>query len=302
LQIETDDQRLARLMTNDPNVDAEEMMNLLSGSHRWKKQPLDYISSKYKMLDNLMPIIPYRNLFVESCVGCSPVFLNRKRSKLEVINDKYTGITNYYRVIRSPAGRDRLMKMIEESILSIEMFDYFMDKLRECDKRPFPHTLEGVEEQDIYYAFYWFYTLANSLFSRQEVCRMTNRREMEGFAKEMWDALPKFDTLHKRLQNVVVWNSGVVECMEYWDRADSVFYIDPPYRGTAQCFKHNFTEQDHIDLLTQTLKMEAWVGISQYQNDLYDTYLPNKITFNHKQSNGFGQDEKIECLYIHEGV
>lgn len=268
---------------------------------KWAKSPLDYVASKYNLLDWLMPLIPTDcNLYVEGCVGCSPIWANRDRAKMEVINDKYTAITNYYRVMQDEDDWLKLRDMINESIQSPEMFAFYLERLKQIDLNP-PMTNREVQKHDVLYAYYWIYTNALSLFSRGQVMRVTNRKEMAGFMKELFNVPKKFGSLHDRLKFVYIDNRDVIEMCEYWDREDAIFYIDPPYPGTADCFRINFTEQDHINLLEFVVHMRARVYISSYPNKMYDSYLKTKHLHALK-GQGMHQNIKVEALYCHAGV
>lgn len=61
-------------------------------------------------------------------------------------------------------------------------------------------------------------------------------------------------------------------------RADWLIYADPPYvlsarRSGAPIYRHELTDQDHLELLSLLRTVRAAVAISGYRCDLYDNLL-----------------------------
>lgn len=53
-------------------------------------------------------------------------------------------------------------------------------------------------------------------------------------------------------------------------------YLDPPYllgARTAKQYKHEMTDQDHIELLELIQQFPGKIMVSGYENDLYNQYL-----------------------------
>lgn len=89
-------------------------------------------------------------------------------------------------------------------------------------------------------------------------------------------------------------------------KADSkkiLLYIDPPYpeesRKAKNVYKHEFTKQDHIDLLDMSNKSKSQIIISTYPNDLYEKKLSKrKWKVESKIALDDAKNEKVELLYI----
>jgi DNA adenine methylase len=85
------------------------------------------------------------------------------------------------------------------------------------------------------------------------------------------------------------------------DGHTTVIYCDPPYLlETRSCkkrlYKHEFTENDHIDFLTQAHNATCNVAISHYPCELYDDKLKNWRWFDFQSMTRNGM--KTERLYM----
>lgn len=274
-----------------------ELFGDLFGRPKYKKMPVDYASSKAKLLSFILPQLPYRKKYVECCVGCSPIFLNRKRSKFEVINDKYTGITNFYRILQNPTKLAKFQELMLNSIYSKEQYYFYMTRMKEIER-----TFNKFGDGDEYYAFYWFYTLINSLYSNGKVFIDTTSDKIVSAVKSLPKSWGLFDPLRDRLVGVFIENCDFEECSNRWTGEDTVKYIDPPYWGTSQTFCEKFTEADHFRLLEHTMNDPSFVAISNYQNQVYDSYFLNRkgcAVYTQKVASDMADgEERIEALYV----
>ena len=80
----------------------------------------------------------------------------------------------------------------------------------------------------------------------------------------------------QRLQGVTIDNRDALKIIERYDRPYAFLYLDPPYllstrRGNL--YKHEMSDEQHVDLLEAALAYTGKVAISGYANDLYDIML-----------------------------
>ncbi len=57
----------------------------------------------------------------------------------------------------------------------------------------------------------------------------------------------------------------------------TLFYLDPPYmpatRTAKREYRHEMTDEDHVDLLNRIMTLQGMVALSGYRHDLYDEAL-----------------------------
>lgn len=92
-----------------------------------------------------------------------------------------------------------------------------------------------------------------------------------------WNELP--ETLKQatlRLKNAQIENLSAIEIINRYNTADVFIYSDPPYlldTRKGYLYKHEMTDEQHIELLELLVKHPGKVMISGYENDLYNSVL-----------------------------
>ena len=71
------------------------------------------------MLKDLLPLIPFHNLYTESFCGGAALYFAKPLSNSEVINDKNSEVINFYRVLKNDF--DNLQKLVFCTLHSREL-------------------------------------------------------------------------------------------------------------------------------------------------------------------------------------
>ena len=95
--------------------------------------PFPYPGAKSRSLDHILPHLPYRNTYIEHFGGSGVVLLSRHESKLEVFNDRYSGVTQFYRTLRDPILEAKLLERVRLCLHSREEFMFCRDTWLACD-------------------------------------------------------------------------------------------------------------------------------------------------------------------------
>lgn len=242
-----------------------QMMEELSGldDHQevvretYKRAPFGWPGGKWRSLSNLLPRLPYRNSYIETCGGSGIVLLNRKRSKLEVFNDRFSGVTAFYLCLQDRVLQEALAERLSYFIHSREMFIWARDTWDTC-----ADTVERAAR--------WFYSVKTSFGSiGRNWGRATDCNGMIG--AKLSEAAKEFSWVHWRLKEAQIDNLDVIQCISDYDRPDSVIYIDPDYDGTARGhYVHNMDRAKHIEIINHAMSGQGFFAISGYPNPLYD--------------------------------
>lgn len=184
------------------------------------------------MVGRLVPIIeatPHR-AFVDLFGGGGSVFFSRRaRKPMEVFNDRDGDLITTLRVVRDdfPA----LVRAMAWDVASRAEFD----RLKAIDGA----TLNPIERARRF-LFIQFNGFAGKptapCFGRSAVAnaRWTTRTLHDRLAG-----------LHRRLARVYVEDKDAVELIGMHDRADTLFFVDPPYPGADRYYRSRFGEDDH---------------------------------------------------------
>lgn len=224
------------------------------------KAPFGWVGGKSKALSQILPRLPYSKSYIEVFGGSGAVLLARQSSKLEVYNDRFGGVTDFYRVIRAPLSYSRLIERLKLCLHSREEFYYCLD------------TWENVEDP-VERAARWYYSVAYSFAQKGEAFGRCIRGD-GSISGRHFSNIELFPKIHDRMKNVQVENLSFEDIIEDYDDPEAVFYFDPPYLETAakNCYKHGMENRDHQRMLNMIFKMKGFAAVSGYDNALYRDY------------------------------
>jgi DNA adenine methylase len=222
------------------------------------RAPFGWVGGKSRSIKHLLEHIPYRSSFIDVFGGSGAVTLAREKSKLEVFNDAYSGVTAFYSVVRDPDLFERLLDRLDLTVHSRE--DFLL-----C-KETWKNTNDPVER-----AARWYTLIQYSFGSIGRNFGRATSGGRGGMAGKIRNKLKYFPEIHARFRNVQVENLDWEVCMRDYDNGDAVFYCDPPYvdvnRGT---YKSEMSIERHRDFLDVVFQCSGFVAVSGYSNPIYE--------------------------------
>ena len=193
-------------------------------------------------LTRLIETVPHR-IYAEPFVGMGGVFLRRRRAApTEVINDVSGDVVTFFRIVQrhypaladelkfrftSRAEFDRLMKVDPTTLTDLERAVRFLYLQRTC----FGGKVEGR-------------TLGISLDARGGRFDVTKLREI----------LP---AIAERLAGVIIENLRWEAFLARYDRAETLFYLDPPYWGSEDYYGRDLFPKAAFAALADALERIA---------------------------------------------
>ena len=115
-----------------------------------------------------------------------------------------------------------------------------------------------------------------------------------------WNRLPA-DLLAAagRLKGVQIEHQNALDLIRKFNHDNVLIYADPPYlletRGGKQ-YRHEMTEQDHLDLLEALKQHKGSVILSGYPSEMYDRELRGWSVI-HRKSYNQNADPRTEVLW-----
>lgn len=220
------------------------------------KAPFPYPGGKSRSIEQITQHLPSNHCYVSVFGGSGCDILARKPSRLEVFNDRYSAITDFYRVIRDEKLCEKLIERLDLTIHSREEFYW-------CKE-----TWEK-QEDIVERAARWYYL---TMYSFTSVGRCFGRSVKPGtrFAGKLRNHLEDFPIIHERFKHVQIENLDWYDCVMDYDDPDTVFYLDPDYVDTTGVYKHSMSIDDHRRMLDVIFSLEGFVAVSGYPNPLYD--------------------------------
>jgi len=180
------------------------------------KPIIPWIGGKRRLAKHLLPLFPAHQCYVEPFAGGAALYFMKEPSEVEVLNDINGDLVNLYRVIKHHLGE--FVQQFRWALVSRQMYDW----LKETPPEPLT---------DIQRAARFFYlqkmafggTVASQTFGTATTTapRMNLLRIEEDLS-----------TTHLRLSRTYIEHLPWAACMRRYDRAHTLFYLDPPYWGT----------------------------------------------------------------------
>lgn len=224
--------------------------------HQILKAPFGYPGGKSRSITEILPHLPYKNVYVEPFGGSAAILIARRRSPIEVYNDAYGGVVGFYRCIRDPKLYRKLIDRLELTLHSKEEFEL----AREWDV-----------EDPVERAARWYYLVQSSFggLGRNWGRATGGKSTMAG---KIQNKLKHFHAIHTRFRTTQVENCDWEEMFDRYDGPETVFYCDPPYvdvhKGT---YKNEMSVERHRDFLKRVFDAEGYVAVSGYSNQLYES-------------------------------
>lgn len=221
-----------------------------------RKAPFPYMGSKAASLDEILPRLPQRQMYIEVFGGSGVVLLNRPPCKLEVFNDRYSGVTDFFKALRDHPD---------------ELCDYL--ELMPCSREEWYRCFSSWEDHEslVRRGACWYYMIMYSFGTKgKQFGRCV--RPVGSHAGRIGKAIPRLPELAARFANVQIENLDWEQVLQDYDHPEAVFYLDPPYfDASGGIYRHSMTPADHERMLQRIFECRGFVALSGYGNPVYDS-------------------------------
>ncbi|MFT4091302.1 MAG: DNA adenine methylase [Asticcacaulis sp.] len=199
-----------------------------------------YIGGKRNLARKIIGLIEQvpHDTYAEPFVGMGGVFFRReRRPRAEVINDYSADVANLFRVLKH--HRRALIEDIRWQISSREAFEW----LRAQD----PNHLTDIQRAG---RFLYLQRLA---FSGKVNGRHFGVQTGRAAAFNPLALVAKIDSLHERLAGVMIERLAWSDFVRRYDRAGTLFYLDPPYYGCEDDYGKDLFSRDQFEQMAEQL-------------------------------------------------
>jgi DNA adenine methylase len=233
------------------------------------KHPLmRYHGGKFRLAPWVMNFFPEHRCYVEPFGGAAGVLLQKTRSYSEVYNDLDEEISNVFSVLQD---KDKMARLVELLVFTPYSRDEF--------NRAYEPAGCPVERcrRTLIRASMGFGSAAAT--KGRSGFRNDSKRDYS-IASHLWAQYPdQIENFCTRLAGVLIENRPAVEVIKKHDCPDTLFYVDPPYvhdsrqMSGGRYYRHEMTDEDHIELLETLLNLKGMVVLSGYHSELYANFL-----------------------------
>jgi len=229
----------------------------------------------------------------EPFVGAGSVFLNKKPSRQEWINDLDRGIVSIWLALKEKPyeflGRLNALEYCENSFneaLIAELTD-----IKGVDLAINEFILRRMSRGGLKKAFGWS--------DRQ-------RGGLPGDVNAWRTILEQLPAVVKRMENVCVTYNNAFDIIQKMNSADALIYCDPPYlaqtRQSPNAYECDMIEEDHVKLAETLNQFQGKVVLSGYPSPLYDELYSGWVQKRRLIANHASQqkkkEHKEECLWM----
>lgn len=258
---------------------------------------LRYHGAKFRLAPWVMQFFPDHRVYVEPFGGAAGVLLQKPRAYAEVYNDLDDDIANFFRVLRDPEQAEQLIQLLHLTPYARSEFDlsyeYCTDPIERA-RRTAVRAGMGFGSAGATKGVTGF--------------RIDTARPY-GTAQHLWTRYPgQLPAVIERLQGVLIENRPAIEVIQQHDTPDTLHFVDPPYvfgtrslRNVVQgCYRHEMTDEQHMELLGVLKNLQGMVVLSGYASELYERELADwqAHTTGSRISAGRGTAVKTEVLWI----
>lgn len=219
------------------------------------RNPLRWVGGKYRVREKIIAKFPPHSCYIELFSGVAWVLFGKppEISKSEVLNDLDGELINFWRVIKHrPAEFTEAASWL---LASRELFEEW---------RPLDSIGSEIGRA------IRFYGILRLAYGPKRVhnhfgIRREKRPEIHWpFVRE------EVAKIVSRLRGVWIERLPWERCVRTYDRADSFFYIDPPYRvDCSKSYRHFFSDEDHARLADVLIDGVKGRWLLSYNDDAF---------------------------------
>lgn len=178
-----------------------------------QKSPLAWLGGKSRLADRIIERMPAHQADCEVFAGAAWVLFKKPESKVEIINDINSDLTNLYRCVKHHLSE--LVAQFRWMLVSRDEFDRFL--------RTPADTLTDIQR-----AARFFY-LAKSSFGAR-IVKPTYGISATGAPRlNLLRVEEDLSEAHLRLARVFIENKPYDQVIRRFDKPGTLFYVDPPY-------------------------------------------------------------------------
>lgn len=249
--------------------------------------------------------LPEHDHFIEGCAGSGAVMAVKPPVAAETLNDTYSEVVNFHRVLRDPTARARLIDLVTFTPYAYEEFVAAGEALMAAD------DLDPVERA-------WAFLV------RMQMAVVPGRTGWsfgKGGASARkankpgrWATMPALlQVVGERFERVQIEQRDLLELIDRYDAPGVLIFVDPPYTkatrpksapGSASAYVEDaFQHEAFLDAALRA--RHARFAITHYPDPLYDQaglVVAGDYTSHRNVPNGSGRDQAVERLYLSPGV
>ncbi|WP_085841442.1 DNA adenine methylase [Enterobacter asburiae] len=218
---------------------------------------IPWVGGKSRLAKTILPAFPAHTCYVEPFCGGAALFFRKEPSKVEVLNDINGELVNLYRVVKYHL--EEFVRQFKWALTSRQIFEW--------NQATDPDTLTDIQRAARFYYLqrleYGAKVGGNTFGTSATKFHGLNLLRLEETLSEA----------HLRLSAAIIEHLAWDACMKRYDRAETLFYLDPPYYNTAgygvEFELEEYTKMAKLTKCTQGSVIIS-VGDSELMREVFD--------------------------------
>lgn len=227
---------------------------------------IKWIGGKHGKEDIYIDMMPKHRIFCDCTFGSGAVTFAKEdinpAGYMTVVNDKNDGLVNF------------LMQLIDNK-----------DEMkRRLSQMPFSETLyekykwEPIPEDPLEKAIRFYYLMRLTFSGGGHKYRNgLGSSKTQNKATTFRHSVNLLDGMQERALNWTILNRTMFDIIDFYDTADTLFYIDPPYVGYEDIYTGDFQRINHVQLKKRLSNIKGKVMVCYYPDKLINRLYRDDI-------------------------
>jgi DNA adenine methylase len=239
-----------------------------NGEYQMVNSPFKWVGGKSRLRKYIIALLPVHTCYVEPFAGAAWVLFGKPPSDVEVLNDIDQELVTFFRVVKEKP---------EELIAS---FEWELVARAEFERLA---ALNPIQLTDVQRAHRFYYLIMAGWGGELKYPRFQTSITDGGHGNRLIGALKtlreRLTPVHERLRTVIVENLDWQECIDRYDRSNTVMYVDPPYPDNGCNYAYNMRSWDEHQFLAERLNQAQckWILSSYDIPEIRSFYPQNYI-------------------------
>lgn len=246
---------------------------------------IPWLGGKRRLADTIIPRFPAHSCYVEVFAGGAALYMLKNPSEVEVVNDVNGELVNLYRVIQRHL--EEFVRQFKWALSSRELFKWLQDTP--------PETLTDIQRAARFY--YLQHQAFGGKVSGQTWGTATTAAAPTVNLLRLEEDL---SAAHLRLHGAYIERLDWRECIRRYDRAHTLFYLDPPYWQTAGYgVPFAWAEYEAMAEIMANIKGKVILSINDHPDirACFARFKFEVLDISYSVSGGAGVDRKELIIY-----
>ena len=241
---------------------------VLGKEYKMVNSPFKWVGGKSRLRKQIIALLPVHTCYVEPFAGAAWVLFGKPPSDVEVLNDIDEELITFFRVVKEKP--EDLLASFEWELVARAEFERLA-------------ALDSTQLTDVQRAHRFYYLIMAGWGGELKYPRFQTSITDGGHGNRLIGALKtlhdRLQPVHERLRTVIIENLDWQECINRYDRPNTVMYVDPPYPDNGCNYVYNMRDWADHEYLADRLNAAQckWILSSYDIPEIRALYSQNYI-------------------------